>query len=510
MNNIAEMGRKMSEQNYEPEINIGRVIYRILRDWRKIFVAALVMSILFGMVTFVAKRLAASDPEFREKAEENYLRELAAFEAAGETMQHEIENLEETRGEREAYNEASVLMQINPFREFNASLQLYVATDYKIVPELTFQDIDLSSRILRSYITYMVNGDMYQFILEHLSQPMELRYLKEILTVWADYDNRMVNLAVRHVDAEACEEILQYALLGVEEKKKGIVDAIGEHELNAVNQSVYETVNLELDEWQKANRQYMLNLSIELQEKSEALAEWQVSPKPQREYTDGRILRVSIKGMVLGFMVGVVLAAIFIAFHYVLSDKVQEARELGKRFGLRVIAQIPKVQKKRIWVVFDRLFANMGGLTQKERDEGQLILLAGKSVCAEVEALRAATLKEAGMAEKTAGMDTVIGSGFLEDNKSKSHIIFTGNVKMEELENLLSGMCWNEGYQVSCAPCILCDPSAVFAVTKADYVVLVEKQETGTYAQIEQELSEFAAWGKKVLGVIVLGVDAIP
>ena len=76
----------------------------------------------------------------------------------------------------------------------------------------------------------------------------------------------------------------------------------------------------------------------------------------------------------------------------------QEARELGKRFGLRVIAQIPKVQKKRIWVVFDRLFANMGGLTQKERDEGQLILLAGKSVCAEVEALRAATLKEAGMA----------------------------------------------------------------------------------------------------------------
>lgn len=41
-------------------------------------------------------------------------------------------------------------------------------------------------------------------------------------------------------------------------------------------------------------------------------------------------------------------------------------------------------------------------------------------------------------------------------------------------------------------------------------MVLVEKQETGTYAQIEQELSEFAAWGKKVLGVIVLGVDAIP
>ena len=252
----------MNEQNYESEINIGRVFYRILRDWRKLFMIALIVAILLGIGTFIVKRIRISDPGYMEKAEENYLREFTAFEATGETLKHEIENLEETRQERETYNKASILMNINPFREFNASLQLYVSTDYKIIPELTYQDIDLSNRILRSYITYMVNGDMYQYILEHLSQPMELRYLKEILTVSADYDNRMVNLSVRHVDANACEEILQYALLGVEEKKEGLVAAIGEHELNAINQSVYETVNLELDEWQKANRQYMLDLSI--------------------------------------------------------------------------------------------------------------------------------------------------------------------------------------------------------------------------------------------------------
>ena len=62
------------------------------------------------------------------------------------------------------------------------------------MPELTYQDIDLSNRILRSYITYMVNGDMYQYILEHLSEPVELRYLKEVLTIAPDYDNRMVTL----------------------------------------------------------------------------------------------------------------------------------------------------------------------------------------------------------------------------------------------------------------------------------------------------------------------------
>ncbi len=474
----------MNEQNYESEINIGRVFYRILRDWRKLFMIALIVAILLGIGTFIVKRIRISDPGYMEKAEENYLREFTAFEATGETLKHEIENLEETRQERETYNKASILMNINPFREFNASLQLYVSTDYKIIPELTYQDIDLSNRILRSYITYMVNGDMYQYILEHLSQPMELRYLKEILTVSADYDNRMVNLSVRHVDANACEEILQYALLGVEEKKEGLVAAIGEHELNAINQSVYETVNLELDEWQKANRQYMLDLSIKLQEKSEEFAKWQATPKPMREYTDGRILKGSIKGMIFGFLVSVVLVAVFIAFFYIMSDKVQEGGELRKRFGLRVIAQIPKVHEKHVWVGFDRLFAYMGGLMLMERDAGVLAKLAAQSVQAELVAR---------------------GAG-----KEALHIVFTGNIDQSEIENLFVSMGWEEGDLVSCTSCILRDPIAIPAVTKADYVVLVEKQEKSRYSEIERELEELRAWKKEVLGVIVIGVDAVP
>ena len=239
----------MNEQTYEQEISIGKVFYRMFRDWRKIFVAAMVIALLAGVGNFTLKKIRTSNTEYIRAAEENYAREMAAFEAKGETLQREIANLEETRAEREAYNADSILMKINPYREFNASLQLYVATDYQIVPELTYQNIDLSNRILRSYLTYMVNGDMYQYIMEHMSRPVELRYLKEILSVSGDYDNRMVTIAVRGENGEDCREIIQCALEGILEKQEGITSAIGEHELNAVNQSVYETVNLELDEW---------------------------------------------------------------------------------------------------------------------------------------------------------------------------------------------------------------------------------------------------------------------
>ncbi len=385
--------------------------------------------------------------------------------------------------EREAYNADSILMKINPYREFNASLQLYIATDYQIVPELTYQNIDLSNRILQSYLTYMVNGDMYQYILDHLSQPVELRYLKEILSITPDYDNRMISLNVQNVDEEGCEEILTLAQEGILAKQPGIVNAIGEHELNTVNQSVYESVNLELDEWQKANIQYVSELSIRLQEKGEEYAKWERSPEPQKEYTAASILRNSIKTMILGFLAGAVLAAIFIAFCYIMSDKLQDADNLKNRYGLRVITQVPKVHKKRVWVGFDRLFARMGGLPLYERDAAALAKVAAQSVMAELMAM-----------------------GTLKDGT----IAFTGNVALEEMKKLIAEMEWGDSCTVKCVHNILNNPSAVPEIMNAEYIVLIEKQEESSYTQITRELSELAAWKKKVLGFVVVGVDAIP
>ncbi|MDE7326918.1 MAG: hypothetical protein K2N63_11725, partial [Lachnospiraceae bacterium] len=362
------------------------------------------------------------------------------------------------------------------------------------------------------YLTYMSNGDMYQYILEHLSQPMELRYLKEILSIAPDYDNRMVTLYVRNVDAQSCEEILTYALEGILAKQPGIVEAVGEHELNSVNQAVYESVDLELDEWQKANIQYVSDLSIKLQEKGEEYEEWGRSPEPRKEYTTERIIKNSIKKFILGFLVGAVFAVIFIAFRYIMSDKLQDAKDLKNRFGLRVIAQMPKVHGRRVWVGIDRLFARMGGLAFYERDAAALARVAAQSVKAELTAM--------GIFSNEVG-DSIQGNPMVQKEKraddgekatplNKVRIAFTGNVAEEEISGLVSRMQWEESFAVQCVPSILSDPSAVSLVMEADYVVLVEKQEGSTYSKIGRELSELAAWKKNVLGFIVIGVDAIP
>ena len=233
-------------------------------------------------------------------------------------------------------------------------------------------------------------------------------------------------------------------------------------------------------------------MSIKLQEKSEEFAKWELSPEPKKEFSVSWIVKDSIKKMIISFIIGGILATIFIAFAYIMSDKLQDAKELEERFGLRVIAQIPRVHKKRVWVGLDRLFARMGGLMFKENDVGALTKVASQSVCAEL---------------MVRGSEPCV-QGMKNDPKIK--LVFTGNVSKAESEELLSGMSWGEGYSVQCVSNVLRDPAAIPIVTNADYIILVEKQEKSTYSEIGRELEALKAWKKEVLGVIVIGVDAIP
>ena len=238
--------------------------------------------------------------------------------------------------------------------------------------------------------------------------------------------------------------------------------------------------------------------------------EWEASPKPGRDYTMTAVVRGSVKSMVIAFLVGAVLAAAFIAFRYIMLDKLEDAGELKNRFGIRVIAQIPKVHKKRVWVGIDRLFARMGGLTLYERDALMLKRVAAQSVMAELAALENSVIED-GIAKTpefcgTKGKDSDSGS----PASKKVRVVFTGHAASEEIESFLSAAEWEKSYGIKCVPNILNDPSAVSAIMDADYVVLVEKQGGSTCTQIERELEALFAWKKKVLGFIVTDVDAVP
>ena len=470
-------------ETYEQEIDLKWLIYRVLRAWRKIVVQALIIGVLIGIGSFGLSMLERLDPEYIAAEELKFNRAHASWVAEGENLSAEIESLEDTKAKQVEYNQKSVLMQINPTKEYNASFQLYMDYDYKINPELSVQDVDLSDRILKAYATYMTNGEMYNYILGNLTYELELHYLQEILTTDVDYDTHMISVSVRQKDETTCQEILGLAKEGLNKKFTDITASIAEHGLVVTNSTAYEAVNRTLDAEQKANIQYVSDLDIELQKKYEEYLDWKKEPEPQAEYKMWEVVKGAIKLFIIGTIVGGVLAAVVVAFYDLMSGKLLNPEDLKDRFGLRILGLLPTKRVKKPFAFISRWFCKFGGITATPEDFDRLAQMVG----------------------------TNIKSDLLSKEKTNDwkKIAFAGTVSEEEICRIMRYVKMDASYTRMCAPDVLRDSESIETVMAADCVILVEKQEYTTMQEVERQLESLKAWNKKVVGVIVLNTDAV-
>ena len=470
-------------ESYEQEIDLKWLIYRVLRGWRTIVVWAIVIALAVGIGGTVLNMIKINDPEYIEAAKENFEREHASWVATGENFEAQLENIAEAKTEQMEYNEKSVLMQIDPLREFHASFEMYVNYEYQIMPDMAYQNIDLSDRILKAYATYMTNGELYQKIIDGVSFDMERRYLSEILGVSVDYNTNMISVSVVQQSAEYCQEILNIVKAALLEKYNDVNATIAEHTLSDTNAAAYETVNLALQEAQKANRQAVTDLDISLQEVNEEFLEWKQEPEPQAEFTMMEVVKGGIKMLIIAGVVAAVVVAVIIAFGALMSGKLLNPEDVKNRFGLRIVGQLPTVRVKKPFAFVSRWFSKFGGITATPEDYDRLAKMIGTSIKSDITSREEAT-----------------------DWKK---IAFTGTASAEELEKAVDAMGLGKDYIVICAPDVLTNAESIEKLSEASCVVLVEKQEESTIADISKELEALKAWNKPVLGAVVVGVDAV-
>lgn len=471
-------------ENYEQEIDLKWLLYRVLRGWRPIVIWAIVIALVVGLGSFGIWGLKCLDTEYLPEEELKYQRKHASWVATGENYEARLANIAEAQEEQKQYNEKSVLMQIDPLRDFHASFELYVYYDYQIMPDMAYQNVDMSDYILKTYATYMTNGELQQYVINNLSYEIESRYLSEILGYSVDYSGNTITVSVQHQSAERCQEILNLVQTALLNKYENVNSTIAEHTLTAINSAVYETVNLSLQETQKANRQAIANLDISMQEVSEEYLEWQLGEdgqEPQPEYTLFEQVKNSIKLFIIGGVVGAVLVAVMIAFGALLSGKLLNPEDVKNRFGLRVIGQLPTTRVKKPFAFVSRWFAKFGGITATPEDYARLAKMIGASIKFDLDSRE----------------------------ESLRSIAFTGTLSAEELESTVASLGMDASYSVICAPDVLTNADTIEKLSKADCVVLVEKQEVSTLADITKELEALKAWNKTVLGAVVVNADAV-
>ena len=318
---------------YEREIDLVQLIKYL---WKRIW-----MMCIGGVVGLVLvlglQMITQNDLESSEDSQEltGYEKELKAYEEDYAQLEMEITNLEKSIEEQIAYNNDSILMKINPYDKKCVSGQFYIDSDYQIMPELSYQNTDITSSVARAYQSLATTGELAKYINEHLENPIKERYLNELISVSYSGDS-VLDVKVVHIDIDSAREIYNLIIEYMNKKQVEFQKNIGAYTITLLNESESASVDLVLKESQVANIDSINTLKETLTEKKGSF-EALVMP------VQGMSLKLPVIGAFLGaFGVAAVLVVLFL-----IDSTLKTEQDIALALELPVLGTIPAIESKR-------------------------------------------------------------------------------------------------------------------------------------------------------------------
>ena len=459
----------MYENDTEMEINLKDLLYRILQRWRSVIAGAVIIGLLAGGFTAL-KGIMFSD--VTEEMEQRYQVTLTNYEARGEILKTDIERLWAAIDSQEEYNANSLLMDIDPMNEWMGTYNLYIDSNFKINPELSYQDIDLTSRLVRAYRAYLSGGEMYEEILARTDLVSDVKYLPEVLTAVADDSGSSVVITCKGGTRETVEELLGLTSEMLAAKYEEVREAVGDHEIQVMTQSVYTTVDLELLKQQKENLLKVTEDIKKIQELDKDLTTWEEEGEPKAEFGTEHAIKQAVKMLILGGVVGFLLMCALYGARYLLGGKMNTCDDwLFMRIS--VVGYLPAQRRKRpLWRI-DRWIDRYIGGVRVEQDLDLQCTLAVSS------------------------MET-----FLREKQLPNAAIITDLEAPEILEKLTVR---KDGMEIKSAGSILRDPEAAGCLNGVSGVFFLGENGKTLQSDIQKEQILLESWGKDIYGAIVIG-----
>lgn len=324
----------MQENNvYEREIDLVQLIKYL---WKRVWIMC--VGAVVGLVLVLGLQLITqSNQESSEDTEEltGFEKELKEYEEDYAQLEMEIANLEKSIEEQIAYNNNSILMKINPYDKKSVAGQFYIDSDYQIMPELTYQNRDITTSVARAYQSLATTGELAKYINEHLEKPIKERYLNELISLSYSGDS-VLDVRVVHTDIDSAREIYNLIIEYMNQKKGEFEKNIGVYTITLLNESESASVDLGLKESQVANLDAINILRETLTTKQESF-EALVMP------TQGISLKLPVIGAFLG---GFGVAAVFVVL-FLIDTTLKTEQDIAMVLNIPVLGNIPAVEDKK-------------------------------------------------------------------------------------------------------------------------------------------------------------------
>ena len=458
-------------REYEQEIDLKDLMFAVLRKWRPIVLLAIVFALLLGGFKILKGLNQLKDEEYVKQNQEEYEASLEQYESTKTRLEKELGNIDHNIQTQQKYHDESIILNINPYDEYMESATFYISTDYEIMPGMLYQNPNTATSILKGYMSIVQNGDMYNYVIGKLKNKIGIRYLKELVKVEPDYTNNMFDIIVIADTEKRAADVMRYIKGSIEASHEKLTEAIGEHDINIVDESSLVTVDLDLEKKQKDFTNTMDQLDTSLKDKTKELEDLE---EPANTLLSRRsILKSSIKYAFLGGVLGAFMVVFFICVVFLMSDKLVNEKELKRRYGIMVLGVFRRQEKKRLFSGIDRLIDRMEGTAERELEEAQTFEVAAANA-----------------------------GNYIEDSRN---VLLVGTVSdgaiaavQDGLSPLLSGVALSVGGNLGR------DAQAIKKAASCDAVIIVEKRNKSGFGEIEQELDVIRSLGKKVLGCIVL------
>ena len=462
-------------ENYvkdQTEIDLRQLFWAICRRWRMVLCWMLAVAVVAGAFKAVSTARSLRNTEEIAAAQSTYEALVANNRQERSNILKRLRSISEEIAERQAYEKNSYYMSIDPYNVAVAEQIYYVKTDYQILPDMIYQNPDYTDAIVNAYMYVLTGESNLQPVAEKCD--MELRYLEELVTVWSN-GSGMFTVHVIARDMEEAEKILALLDGGVATSRELIESTINAHEITKLTYNAYTTVDMNLSQTQSDKEDALTKLRTEYADQTaryETLKEDYKNFKAPVSDSDG-VLRGSVKMIVLGALLGAVIACCIVCVQAAVSDRLYLAGSLTQRVRLRILGAVPTDPAK---------ISAMGKLDRKLRGKAGL---STATDAAGVYAVAASYLAGAYPEAKT----VLVAGGAEEEHIQAACKAFQAN--LPEKKFLPGGS-------------VLTDADTIRKVGQSDLTVLVEHTGVSSYSGVIREAETVQSLKGTLAGALVI------
>ncbi|MBQ7485141.1 MAG: hypothetical protein IJT78_00770 [Oscillospiraceae bacterium] len=322
-------------------INLMDLFYYVLSKWRVLLVGALLGAVLLGGFGFLRARRAGDGADAHEESR-------AAYEAELEKLQLRIESLESVLERRAYIKEQSVMLQMDPYRVYEAVISYYADSHggnpaaYINAYGDAVRALDLDSLFSSESMPDAMADNPVSDSEGTLSGEKSVLSEKSLLTLLPDPENGTLTVTVQADSRAHLDRIVDAVEAAVAETKTVLDGSVGAHTLHLLHRAARQTVDLDYAALGERFDAYTYEL---MQNLADASNELTTLDEPGGG-NGGKAVSKAVKYGAVGFIAGLLIAAGLAAFRAIVKNRIISAEEIKNRYQLPVLGTVWTGDKK--------------------------------------------------------------------------------------------------------------------------------------------------------------------